>query len=240
MTHSTQPRPASPGAVARMFGATTKSAITLECLSALERAGLALRSIEAAGGDPDEALGRIDPGAIASAASVCTSALCARRVREAAEEAFEACLPDGDAPAPDEAWSEAAMEALDLRDGLCSIDAALGRLVALRPDRRGELTAVREQLATICDDMDVELRASMRCFLALGPKRRARLDALRPDERESAYWYSERAACDDILRLLAGANSDGEHARHCPQCQSDLRATSAPLDAARGVHRSAP
>lgn len=237
MSHRTQARPVRVSAVARVCRVASQT------LNQLETAGLALRTLHASAVDPaiaqaraDEVLVALDRAEVERALGACRATRCEDRVREAAEEAFEAAF----AEPGDTMWAEGALEALDLRDGLASMQVSLGRMRALGGES-GALREAEQHLDELISRTDLALRPELRSFLSLGDARRARRDRLDPEARALAYWYGDRADCDELLRLLAGGRtSDGDHAHRCEACRRDLADSLGPLMAARGIGSEAP
>jgi hypothetical protein len=60
--------------------------------------------------------------------------------------------------------------------------------------------------------------------VGINPSRRIQRDLLDVPRQSTAWWFSERADCDELPALLGGASSP--HVDTCEQCQSDLRRSS--------------
>ncbi|MBX5482647.1 MAG: hypothetical protein IRZ16_12530 [Myxococcaceae bacterium] len=155
-------------------------------------------------------------GVAAFARSVDLDAL-ETRLRRAAEEAVEATLPES----PEDAgtWAAWAAEGLEERDALESQLWALEarEVLGFEGDR-----SARERLKAAVAAQDRALRGSARWWVGLNDLRRAERDALDPMARAAAWWYVDRADCDDLLPLLAGELTHSAHAERCPDCQRDL------------------
>jgi hypothetical protein len=139
------------------------------------------------------------------------------RLRRATDEAVEAGLPE--TPGEAETWAAWARQGLETRDAFES------QLVALR-FREGlgfEVERpVRERLAAALGTKDRALWPMSRRLVALNGWRRQMRDALDPEHRAGAWWFTARAECDDLLAVLAGEKPATKHVEGCDECQRDL------------------
>jgi hypothetical protein len=81
---------------------------------------------------------------------------------------------------------------------------------------------VRERLAAALEAQDVALSPRSRRLVGLNAYRRQMRDALDPDHRRGAWWFTSRADCDDLLDVLAGERTATQHVEQCDECQRDL------------------
>lgn len=149
------------------------------------------------------------------------------RLRRAADEAVEGALPETWEDRP--TWLSWAKEGLLERDRLASQHVALLRLVSLGGGvSRSHLTALEEQVR----NFDGRMRSLVRAWVALNPWRRAERDLLLPEHRAAAWWFTDRAECDELLLILAGQSDGAAHLGTCALCRRDVAAVgdlSAPL-----------
>ena len=139
------------------------------------------------------------------------------RIWRAADEAVEARLPE--TPGDADTWAVWARQGLEARDALES------RLVAMGVREGLGFAAempVRERLAAALRAKDRALASTTRRLVGLNGWRRAMRDALDPEHRERAWWFTARADCDDLLGVLAGEEPATEHVERCDECQRDL------------------
>jgi hypothetical protein len=142
----------------------------------------------------------------------------------AAEEAAEAGL--GEEGEEAELWRTSSWEGLLARDRAESAARALGAWESLHGPLEGEaarrLKAFREGLGRV----DAALRPKARWFIPLNPQRRAERDVLDAAERTRAWWFAERADCDDFLAALGKRpERPSPHLESCPDCRADLSST---------------
>jgi hypothetical protein len=155
----------------------------------------------------------------------------------AAEEATEAGL--GEEGEEAELWRSSSWEGLLRRDRAESAARALGEWESLHGPLEGEaarrLSAFREGLGRL----DAALRPKARWFIPLNPQRRAERDVLDAAERTRAWWFTERADCDDFLAALGKSpERPSPHLESCPDCRADLSST-ASVEAPPRRHLSA-
>jgi hypothetical protein len=155
----------------------------------------------------------------------------------AAEEAAEAAL--GEEGEEVEVWRTSSMEGLTARDRAESAARAIREWESLHGPLDGEtasrLKAFREGLGRL----DVALRPKARWFIPLNPQRRAERDLLDTAERTRAWWFTERADCDDFLAVLSRRpERPGSHLQSCSECRADLANTQT-VDAPPKRHLSA-
>jgi hypothetical protein len=140
-----------------------------------------------------------------------------------AEEAAEAALGEQEEA---ELWRASALEGLLARDRAESAARALAEWEALQGPLEGEAAqrwrAFREGLGRL----DVALRPMARWFISLNPHRREERDVLDAGERARAWWYTERAECDELLAALGKRpERPSPHLEGCPHCRADLSGT---------------
>ncbi len=139
----------------------------------------------------------------------------------AADEAVEAALAE--TPEEAEMWSTSAFEGMRHRDRAESILAAANRWVSLGGKLTPDDEELRARLTRDLQALDRKLRAKARWMVGLNNHRRLERDLLEPEARAAAWWYAERAECDDLVVLLSGqAPRRTEHLERCPDCQRDL------------------
>jgi hypothetical protein len=142
----------------------------------------------------------------------------------AAEEAAEVALGDGGEEA--ELWRTSSVEGLNARDRAESASRAIAEWESLHGPLEGEaarrLKAFREGLGRL----DTALRPKARWFIPLNPQRRAERDVLDAAERARAWWFTERAECDDFMAALGNRpERPSPHLESCPRCREDLSST---------------
>jgi hypothetical protein len=154
----------------------------------------------------------------------------------AAEESMEVALGEAEEA---ELWRTAALEGLEARDRAESAVRALTEWESLHGALDGEAARVWREFREGLGRLDSALRPKARWFIPLNAHRRAERDVLDTAERSRAWWYSDRADCDDLVAALTSGNGQpGPHLQGCTQCQADLR-QSAPVEAPPRRHLSA-
>jgi len=154
----------------------------------------------------------------------------------AAEESLEVALGE---PEESELWRTAALEGLQARDRAESAIRALVEWEALHGALDGEAARLWREFREGLGRLDTALRPKARWFIPLNPQRRAEREVLDAAERSGAWWYSERADCDELIAaLMTRPERPGPHLQGCTQCQADLR-QSAPVEAPPRHHLSA-
>lgn len=186
----------------------------------LDVAGALLRRSRASGvplADVERVLRLIPTAAVETWARTVDLDELESRLRRAAEEAVEAILPES--PEDRETWAAWAREGIEARDRLES------QLVALQHRESMGFAAdraVRERFAQALVKKDAALRPRCRWLVGLNPWRRDERDALDPEHRANAWWFTDRAECDDLIALLAGELEHSAHVHVCADCQRDL------------------
>ncbi|HEX8825362.1 MAG TPA: hypothetical protein VF794_35940 [Archangium sp.] len=142
----------------------------------------------------------------------------------AAEEAAEVALAEEGAEA--ELWRTSSLDGLTARDRAESAARAIGEWESLHGPLEGEtasrLKAFREGLGRL----DAALRPKARWFIPLNPQRRAERDVLDAAERAQAWWFTDRAECDDFLAAPGNQpEQPSPHLASCPDCREDLSRT---------------
>jgi hypothetical protein len=142
----------------------------------------------------------------------------------AAEEAAEVALGDGGEEA--ELWRTSSVEGLSARDRAESALRAITQWESFQGPLEGEtarrLNSFREGLGRL----DTALRPKARWFIPLNPQRRAERDMLDAAERARAWWFSDRAECDDFMAALGNKpERPSPHLDSCPACRADLSST---------------
>ncbi|WP_257454656.1 hypothetical protein [Archangium lipolyticum] len=142
----------------------------------------------------------------------------------AAEEAAEVALGDGGEEA--ELWRTSSVEGLTARDRAESALRAISQWESLHGPLEGEtarrLNSFREGLGRL----DTALRPKARWFIPLNPQRRAERDVLDAAERARAWWFSDRAECDDFMAALGNKpERPSPHLEGCAACRADLSST---------------
>jgi hypothetical protein len=191
---------------------------------ALEACGHLLRRLARSSAGTDAGLDRVErvlralpSGAVAAWAASADLGALEARLRRATDEAVEAALPE--TPKDAESWAASAREGLEARDAFES------QLVAMcfREGLGFEAErSVRERLAAALKAQDLALSPRSRRLVTLNAYRREMRDALDPEHRKRAWWFTSRADCDDLLPMLAGEKKASEHVERCDECQRDL------------------
>ncbi|MCE9669581.1 hypothetical protein LY474_17440 [Myxococcus stipitatus] len=145
----------------------------------------------------------------------------------AAEEAVEVVLDGGEEA---EMWRHSALEGLAARDRAASAAVALAAWEALHGPLEGEAAGSRDRYLEGLGTLDSALRPRARWFIPLNPQRRQERDLLEPAEQDKAWWFSERASCDDLVTTWTGAQTQTPHLQGCADCRADI-ADAAPVDA---------
>jgi hypothetical protein len=154
----------------------------------------------------------------------------------AAEEAVEVALDGGEEA---EMWRASALEGLAARDRAASAACALAAWEGLHGALEGEAAQLRERFVSALGTLDSSLRPRARWFIPLNPQRRQERDLLEPAEQDTAWWFSARADCDDLVATWTGApQTQTSHLQGCTDCRSDM-ADTAPVDAPPRRHLSA-
>jgi len=154
----------------------------------------------------------------------------------AAEEAVEVALDGGEEA---EMWRASALEGLAARDRAASAACALAAWEGLHGALEGEAAQLRERFLSALGTLDSSLRPRARWFIPLNPQRRQERDLLEPAEQDTAWWFSARADCDDLVATWTGApQTQTSHLQGCRDCRSDM-ADTAPVDAPPRRHLSA-
>ncbi len=154
----------------------------------------------------------------------------------AAEEAVEVALDGGEEA---EMWRASALEGLAARDRAASAACALAAWEGLHGALEGEAAQLRERFLSALGTLDSSLRPRARWFIPLNPQRRQERDLLEPAEQDTAWWFSARADCDDLVATWTGApQTQTSHLQGCRDCRSDM-ADAAPVDAPPRRHLSA-
>ncbi|HLL54103.1 MAG TPA: hypothetical protein VK447_11175 [Myxococcaceae bacterium] len=200
--------PGSTPATPRLLGELLRRASAVNV--AKERLETALRAL------PKEALRE-------ALETLDVAALEAALVR-AADEAVEAGLSD-DADER-ELWSSSALEALTARDVAESITLAVGRWRELGGTLDPKTQKGFTKLTTALGRLDRALKGKARWFTPLNAYRRVERDLLEPPHRDTAWWFTSRAGCDELISKLSGQlTTDEKHFRTCPDCRRDLEHT---------------
>lgn len=154
----------------------------------------------------------------------------------AAEEAVEVALDGGEEA---EMWRASALEGLAARDRAASAACALAAWEGLHGALEGEAAQLRERFVSALGTLDSSLRPRARWFIPLNPQRRQERDLLEPAEQDTAWWFSARADCDELVATWTGApQTQTSHLQGCRDCRSDM-ADTAPVDAPPRRHLSA-
>ncbi|WNG55588.1 hypothetical protein F0U59_13015 [Archangium gephyra] len=145
---------------------------------------------------------------------------------KAAEEAAEAAL--GEEGEEAEVWRTSSMDGLSARDRAESAARAIGEWEAIHGALDGEAAARWKAFRDGLGRLDTVLRPKARWFIPLNPQRRAERDILDTAERTRAWWFTERAECDDFLAALsARPERPSPHLQSCGDCRTDLSNTEA-------------
>jgi hypothetical protein len=209
----------------RMLGEATKSPVTTpeQAGLVLALAGDVLRRTQALGDasrEVLEALDKVQPDAIAAWVAALDPAAERTKLQRGMDEAFEAMLEE---EADERALFEQSAEvALFGRDSLASAQKAM--------QYKGVSTAALDaKLATL----DARLPPKARLLVGLNKARRMHLAALDSDDRDAAWWFSARVACDFLVGLYRGEGESGvitqkhdaAHLAVCEACQRDVEAS---------------
>ncbi|HZI15387.1 MAG TPA: hypothetical protein VE153_33755 [Myxococcus sp.] len=142
---------------------------------------------------------------------------------KAAEEAVEAGLDGGEEA---ELWRASALEGLAARDRAASAACALAAWEGLHGALDGEGAQLRDRFLSALGTLDSSLRPRARWFIPLNPQRRQERDLLEPAEQDTAWWFSSRAGCDDLVASWTGRpQSPPPHFQSCSDCRADLADT---------------
>ncbi|OJT18406.1 hypothetical protein BO221_40775 [Archangium sp. Cb G35] len=145
---------------------------------------------------------------------------------KAAEEAAEAAL--GEEGEEAEVWRTSSMDGLSARDRAESAARAIGEWESIHGALDGEAAARWKAFRDGLGRLDTVLRPKARWFIPLNPQRRAERDILDTAERTRAWWFTERADCDDFLAALsARPERPSPHLQSCGDCRADLSNTEA-------------
>ncbi|HYV45408.1 MAG TPA: hypothetical protein VFA20_11125 [Myxococcaceae bacterium] len=152
---------------------------------------------------------------LAKAPAVALEAALERALSEGGEAAL---AEDGEER---EVWASSAHEALMARDRAESARVAIDRWESLKGEELKGAEELRERLF----DLDQRFRKRARFLVGLNRRRRVERDVLDEGTRETAWWFTSRADCDDLLRLLAGtaAATSEQHLAGCSLCRGDLK-----------------
>jgi hypothetical protein len=154
----------------------------------------------------------------------------------AAEEAVEVALDGGEEA---EMWRASAMEGIAARDRAASAARALVAWEALHGSLQGEAVQLRDSFLSALGTLDSSLRPRARWFIPLNPQRRQERDLLEPAEQDTAWWFSARAGCDDLVATWTGTPQTlTPHLQDCVDCRADM-ADAAPVDAPPRRHLTA-
>jgi hypothetical protein len=139
----------------------------------------------------------------------------------AAEEAAEAAL--GEEGEEAEVWRTSSMDGLTARDRAESAARAIGEWESIHGSLDGEAAARLKAFRDGLGRLDAALRPKARWFIPLNSQRRAERDILDTAERTRAWWFTERADCDDFLAALSSRpEQPGPHLQSCSDCRADL------------------
>ncbi|MCY1016292.1 hypothetical protein [Pyxidicoccus sp. MSG2] len=154
----------------------------------------------------------------------------------AAEEAVEVALDGGEEA---EMWRASALEGLATRDRAASAARALAAWEGLHGALQGDAAQLRDSFLSALGTLDSSLRPRARWFIPLNPQRRQELELLEPAEQDTAWWFSARAGCDDLVATWTGRpQSLTPHLQGCVDCRADM-ADAAPVDAPPRRHLTA-
>jgi len=144
----------------------------------------------------------------------------------AAEEAVEAGLSED---AEEQGlWGNSALDALRRRDDAESFRVGLERWQGLSPSspdvsRDPQTQRALRKLQAALERLDLTLRPKARWFTPLNAQRRLEQDLLDPPLRDTAWWFTSRAGCDELISKLSGQPvGDERHFETCPDCRRDL------------------
>lgn len=142
----------------------------------------------------------------------------------AAEEAAEAGF--GDEGEEAEVWRTSSLDGLLARDRAESAVRAIGRWEELHGPLEGEAAARWRSFREGLGRVDLAVRPKARWFIPLNTQRRAERDLLDTAERPQAWWFTERADCDDFLSALSQRpERPSPHLQTCVDCRADLSST---------------
>jgi hypothetical protein len=120
------------------------------------------------------------------------------------------------------------MDGLFARDRAESGSRAIGEWEALHGPLQGQGAVLLKGFREALGRLDRALRPKARWFIPLNPRRRAERELLDAAERTRAWWFNERADCDDLLPALSQLpDKPGPHLQNCTECRADLSSTSA-------------
>jgi hypothetical protein len=155
----------------------------------------------------------------------------------AAEEAAEAAL--GEEGEEADVWRTSSMEGLSARDRAESAARAIREWESLHGALEGETARAWKSFSEGLGRLDAALRSKARWFIPLNPQRRAERDILDAAERARAWWFTDRADCDDFIAALSSRpEKPGPHLQNCADCRADLASTQ-PVEAPPKRHLSA-
>ncbi|MFL5321603.1 MAG: hypothetical protein ACJ790_18210, partial [Myxococcaceae bacterium] len=144
-------------------------------------------------------------------------------LNQAADEAMESFLTEE--PAEQLEWRNSAAQALLLRDRMQSVLRALEHRALTNDGFTGQFERFEAALSRI----DRSFKPKIRYFIPLNAWRRDERDVLDSGERLTAFWFTARCECDDLLPALSGTGSStSAHFKSCSQCREDLSVSFAP------------
>jgi hypothetical protein len=146
----------------------------------------------------------------------------ARRLERAIDDAFEATIAT---TSEERAMFEAAaMAGLQARDRLESSFAAIEAYVESRGAVAKPTRRTLDDLRAAIARSDARLRKKVTSLVGVNDARRRERDALAEEHRDEAWWWSERAECDVLARVLRGEPiADEGHFAWCAECSSERR-----------------
>ena len=137
----------------------------------------------------------------------------------ASESAMEALLADTEDERREYAtW---VLEALARRDGLESALTALERWEAMGNALGAEAKRGRERLLQELSQAEAKRQSLVRQFLSVNEARRDERERLDPEQRERAWWYSQRAECPAPAFAASESKSSVPAEPHCAECRAD-------------------
>jgi hypothetical protein len=209
--------------LARSQALSSTPSSSADCTSLLVAAGDLLRRALGLGVDTaaiDRALGGAKPEMVAAAQPPFHADVVRHKLVEAADRAIQAGFEES--PADRDFLIREAINALRMRDALASFFAGLSRWESLQGSHSDQGNDRRKQFVASLAAFDRMVRAKARWFVVANSWRRTERDLLNPDARGEAWWFTERADCDDLITALAGGQPAGTHVTTCPDCQRDI------------------